>query len=111
MVSLGQEGYANEYVLHGVLSLAALHKAVLIPDRRNIYLARSALHHSAGQQRFTAVLSDVSYANWRPVFCVATIVIAYVLSISVQPDDESEASAVGWLGVFIREKLWTPTKS
>lgn len=88
-----QEGYANEYLLHGVLSLAALHKAFLIPDRRDVYLNRSAFHHSIGQQHYTALLSDVSVANWRPVFCFATIVIAYVLSMSMQPDDETEAEA------------------
>lgn len=88
-----QEGYANEFVLHGVLSLAALHKAFLIPDRRDIYLTRSAFHHSTGQQHFTALLSDVSAANWRPIFCFATIVIAYVLSMSMQPGDEGEADA------------------
>lgn len=86
-----QEGYASEFVLHGVLSLAALHKAFLVPDRRDIYLTRSAFHHSTGQQHFTALLSDVSAANWRPIFCFATIVIAYVLSMSMQPCDETEA--------------------
>lgn len=88
-----QEGYANEFVLHGVLSLAALHKAFLIPDRRDVYLTRSAFHHSTGQQHFTALLSEVSIANWRPVFCFATIVIAYVLSMPVQPDDGTYAEA------------------
>lgn len=88
-----QEGYANEYLLHGVLSLAALHKVFLIPDRRDIYLTRSAYHHSIGQQHYTALLSDVSVVNWRPVFSFATIVIAYVLSKSMQPDDETEVEA------------------
>lgn len=88
-----QEGYANEFVLHGVLSLAALHKAFLIPDRRDVYLTRSAFHHSTGQRHFTALLSEVSVANWRPVFCFATIVIAYVLSMPVQPDGETQAEA------------------
>lgn len=86
-----QEGYANEFLLHGVLSLAALHKAYLIPDRRDVYLNRSAFHHSTGQQHFTALLSNVSAANWRPVFCFATIIIAYVLSMSMNPDEETDA--------------------
>lgn len=88
-----QEGYANEFVLHGILSLAALHKAFLIPDRRDVYLNRSAFHHSTGQQHFTALLSNVNNANWRPVFCFATIVIAYVLSRSMQPDEGMEEGA------------------
>ncbi|KAI1465554.1 uncharacterized protein F4812DRAFT_439283 [Daldinia caldariorum] len=92
-----QEGYANEYVMHGVLSLAALHKAFLIPDRRDIYLTRSAFHHSMGQQHFTTLLSDVNVANWRSVFCFATMVIAYVLSMSMQPDDESEVKTTAIL--------------
>jgi hypothetical protein len=80
-----EEGYVHEYLMHGVLSLAALHKAFLIPGQRNAYLTRSAHHYTIGQTAFSALLPAVTSANWRPVFCLATIVIAHVLCLPLQP--------------------------
>ncbi|KAH7186378.1 hypothetical protein BKA60DRAFT_613683 [Fusarium oxysporum] len=85
-----QEGYMHEYLMHGILSLAALHKAFLIPSRRDIYLTQSSFHHSIGQKTFTALLPNVTSANWQPIFCFATIVIAYVLSHSIRSSCDSQ---------------------
>lgn len=87
-----QEGYSHEYIMHGVLSLAALHKAFLIPGRRKTYLTRAAHHYSIGQESFTVLLQDVTSSNWRPVFCFATIVIAYVLCLPAQSGTDSAAT-------------------
>lgn len=87
-----QEGYTHEYIMHGVLSLAALHKASLIPSRRKTYLTRAAHHYSIGQESFTALLQDVTSTNWRPVFCFATVVIAYVLCLPAQSGADSAAT-------------------
>ncbi|CAG9990080.1 unnamed protein product [Clonostachys byssicola] len=85
-----QMGYVHEFVMHGILSLAALHKAYLIPDKRNVYLTLSSFHHSIGQQTFTSLLPDVNCSNWQPVFCFATIIIAYVMTLSTQPSCHSQ---------------------
>lgn len=89
-----QEGYAHEFVMHGVLSLAALHKAHLLPSNRHIYLARSAYHHVIGQKDFRALLSNITDDNWRPVYCFAAIVVGYVLFSSAGFRDASTASPV-----------------
>ncbi|EXL73148.1 hypothetical protein FOPG_11492 [Fusarium oxysporum f. sp. conglutinans race 2 54008] len=86
-----QEGYVHEYIMHGILSLAALHKAFLIPSQRDIYLTQSSFHHSIGQKTFTALLNNVTSANWQPIFSFATIVIAYVLSHSIRSSGDSES--------------------
>lgn len=81
----------------------ALHKAYLLPDRGDVYLARSAYHYSIGQRCFRGLLSDVTASNGRPVFCFATMVIAYVLCQSARPSQglyaESEPIA-GTLELF-----------
>lgn len=87
-----QEGYTHEYVMHGVLSLAALHKAFLIPGHRDTYLTLSAYHHTIGQETFRSLLPHVTNANWRPVFCFATIVVAYVLCLPTHAGHVSAAT-------------------
>ncbi|KAJ3532861.1 hypothetical protein NM208_g8249 [Fusarium decemcellulare] len=85
-----QEGYAHEYLMHGILSLAALHKASLMPNRREAYLKQSSFHHSVGQKTFTTLLTNINNNNWQPIFCFATIVIAYVLSPSPRFSGDSQ---------------------
>ncbi|KAF4948533.1 hypothetical protein FSARC_13705 [Fusarium sarcochroum] len=85
-----QEGYVHEYLMHGILSLAALHKAYLMPNRRDTYLRQSSFHHSLGQETFTTLLSNVTSDNWQHVYCFATIVIAYVLSPSIRFNCETQ---------------------
>jgi hypothetical protein len=91
-----QEGYDHDYVLHGVLSLAALHRAYLAPERRDMYLTQASYHYSTGQKTFAALLGDVTDANWRPIYCFAMIVIAYVLCLPVQsrPSSQTDATAL-----------------
>ncbi|KAK3898511.1 hypothetical protein C8A05DRAFT_47202 [Staphylotrichum tortipilum] len=88
-----EEGYVHEYLMHGVLSLAALHRAFLIPGQRNAYLTRSAHHYTIGQTTFSALLPAVTSANWRSVFCFATIVIAHVLCLPLQPAGDGSDTA------------------
>ena len=102
-----QEGYVHEYLMHGILSLAALHKAFLIPDRRNTYLTLSSFHYSIGQQTFTALLPNVTSSNWQPVFCFATIVIAYVLSLPIRQNCHSQPETTPILRVL---ELFSVTK-
>lgn len=90
-----QEGYSHEFVTHGVLSLAALHRAYLLPSRRHIYLESAAYHHNLGQEAFTALLSQVTSENWRPVFCFATLVVAYVFCLPTGPNLISTEAPIG----------------
>ncbi len=76
-----QEGYAHSFVMHGLLALAAIHKAHLLPERRQTYLALSAYHQNLGLQGFRPLLESITNDNWKPVFCFATIIVCYVSSL------------------------------
>jgi hypothetical protein len=84
-----QEAYAYRFVMHGILSLSALHKAHLLPGKRSGYLARAAYHHNISQESFKTLILDVTRDNWRPVFCFAIIVIGYVSSLPLETDSYS----------------------
>jgi hypothetical protein len=83
-----REGYRHDYVMHGILSLAALHKAFLLPGHAAEYLTLSAYHHTTGQQTFRTLLPHVNDTNWRPIFCFATMVIAHVLCMPIRTVDD-----------------------
>ncbi|KAI0451709.1 hypothetical protein F5B21DRAFT_364454 [Xylaria acuta] len=96
-----REGYMHEFVTHGILSLAALHKAYLLPNKRQTYLACATQHYAIGQREFRAILPHVTDENWKPVYCFALIVIAYVFCLSAGHRDQSITTSVSNIsGVF-----------
>lgn len=82
-----QEGYRHPFVMHGLLSLAALHKAFLFPLRRREYLTLGASHHALGLERFRALLSDIGDSNWKAMLCYASIVVVHVCSLAARSEN------------------------
>ncbi|KAI0490260.1 hypothetical protein F4859DRAFT_508068 [Xylaria cf. heliscus] len=89
-----REGYMHEFVMHGILSLAALHKAYLLPNKRQTYLAYATHHYAIGQEEFREILPNVTDENWKPVYCFAVIVIAYVFCLSAGYREQSITTSV-----------------
>ncbi|KAH8747736.1 C6 zinc finger domain-containing protein [Diaporthe sp. PMI_573] len=79
-----REGYENRFVMHGVLALSAMHKAYMAPSQADTYLDISARHQVLGSEGFRALLCDVTSENWRPVFCFASVLVAYILCLPVR---------------------------
>lgn len=89
-----QEGYRHPFVMHGLLSLAALHKAHLFPSKRQEYLHLGACHHALGLERFRALLSDIGDDNWRAMVCYASIVVVHVCSLAARSENGCIAEPV-----------------
>ncbi|KAH8664627.1 C6 zinc finger domain-containing protein [Xylariales sp. PMI_506] len=89
-----QEGYTHALVMHGILSISALHKAYLLPNQQQKYLARSAYHQNLGQEKFRPLLASVTGDNWRSVFCFASIVVLYVCCLPLRNEDPSTAAPI-----------------
>ncbi|TRX93297.1 hypothetical protein FHL15_005876 [Xylaria flabelliformis] len=91
---LPREGYVHEFVMHGILSLAALHKAYLLPNKRQTYLACANHHYAIGQREFAAILTSVTDENWKPIYCFALTVIAYVFCLRAGDQDQSITTCI-----------------
>ncbi|KAF6832934.1 hypothetical protein CPLU01_05883 [Colletotrichum plurivorum] len=74
-------GYRCSFVMHGILTMAALHKAYLLPSERDEYLDLAASHQNAGLEGFRAALPDINDKNWETFFTFSSIVILYVASL------------------------------
>lgn len=82
-----QEGYRHPFVTHGLLSLAALHKAYLIPSTRQEYLNLAASHHALGLEKFISLLSNINDSNWKAMLCYSSIVIVHVCSLAARSEN------------------------
>lgn len=92
-VLVPQQGFAHHFVLRGVLSLAAIHMAHLVPARRRHFLDLAAEHQTIGLTRFREMLASVYDVDegasrdalldhlWQPLFCFANLTIGYVCAL------------------------------
>ena len=82
------EGYANEFVMHGILAIAAIHRASLFPSRRSIYLECSDYHQNCGLQTFRTLLSaPMKRENWQGIFSFASMLVIWVFAMPVRSAD------------------------
>lgn len=77
-------GYSHPFVTHGLLAVAAVHKAYLVPSQREKYLNVAAYHQTCGLEGFRTALFYIGDENWKPAFCFSTTVVLYVCSLAAQ---------------------------
>ncbi|KEZ43327.1 hypothetical protein SAPIO_CDS4775 [Scedosporium apiospermum] len=63
--------------MHGILAIAAQHKAHLLPLHRETYVTLAAYHQAHGLEGFMPHLNNVSEENWESLFCFGSLVIMY----------------------------------
>ncbi|KAJ5682666.1 hypothetical protein N7462_005831 [Penicillium macrosclerotiorum] len=94
-VIIPMEGYQNKYVMHGILAIAAVHRASQCsnPTQKQRLLRASAYHLAAGLKEFRELIAlPIDPANWQPVFCFASMIAVLVctgpirLGVSRWPD-------------------------
>ncbi|KAI1016758.1 hypothetical protein LB504_007140 [Fusarium proliferatum] len=74
---LPEMSYNTPFLSHGLLSVAALHKAHLLPARRDTYLDLAAYHQSRGMHGFRSIFSSIDEKNWHPAFCFSSTIVIY----------------------------------
>jgi hypothetical protein len=83
------EGYSNKYLMHGILALAALHRAYLYPTQREKYIKATAYHQAAGLNEFRELIaSPIDPSNWQPVFCFSSMIMVYVCASPIRMGED-----------------------
>ncbi|RBR12023.1 hypothetical protein FVER53590_04363 [Fusarium verticillioides] len=77
---LPEMSYNAPFLSHGLLSVAALHKAHLLPARRDKYLDLAAYHQTRGMEGFRSGFSSIDEKNWHPAFCFSSTIVIYAFS-------------------------------
>ncbi|KAJ5553701.1 hypothetical protein N7494_003079 [Penicillium frequentans] len=76
------EGYANPYVMNGLLAIAALHRAFLAhtPHQKERYVNAAAYHITTGLKAFRELIAlPLDPKNWQPVFCFAGMINVHLM--------------------------------
>lgn len=73
-------GFKHQYVIHGVLSISALHMAYTNPPDRRKFLLVAAQHRSRALEGFTEDLLNVGPENSTALFANATLTFLYAFT-------------------------------
>ncbi|KAF5581586.1 sterol uptake control 2 [Fusarium pseudoanthophilum] len=84
---LPEMSYNAPFLSHGLLSVAALHKAHLLPARRDKYLDLAAYHQTRGMEGFCGLFISIDENNWHPAFCFSSTIVIYAFSSAGQTAD------------------------
>ena len=80
-------GFSSPFVLHGILSLSALHLAYLKPEQRAHYVAQAEFHHNLALQMVSATLPVIDEENAPAVYLFSTITSIISCATPRQPND------------------------
>lgn len=86
-VVIPTEAYSNKYLMHGILAIAAVHRAYLYPmsGQKERYIKASAYHLAAGLKEFRELIaSPIDPANWQPVFCFASLISVHLCTVPIR---------------------------
>ncbi|RSL74502.1 hypothetical protein CEP51_011536 [Fusarium floridanum] len=88
-VAIPRLGYQSPFVMHGILALAAAHKAYLIPASRRIYLPLADYHQTLGSEGYRHQLQTFDLSNWMPVFGFASVVVLHMLTLPTRMENHA----------------------
>jgi len=83
-------GFSHDFVMHGILALAALHLAYLKPEMRDSYLPQATFHHEEGLRKATPALSQIKEGNISALYIFSGLTLLYTFASSLGDTGISE---------------------
>ncbi|KAE8371817.1 hypothetical protein BDV26DRAFT_275302 [Aspergillus bertholletiae] len=72
-VEVPRIGFTAPYTLRAILAIAALHLAVLCPERRQFYVTQANTHHEAALKLATPEMANIGPDNSAPLFLLSAL--------------------------------------
>ncbi|KAG8668964.1 hypothetical protein FPOAC2_08271 [Fusarium poae] len=86
-VAIPRLGYQDPFVMHGILAIAAAHKAYMLPASRKTYLPLVDYHQTLGSEGYRRYLQHFNLSNWMPVFGFASVVVLHMLTLPMRMEN------------------------
>ncbi|PKX97945.1 Zn(II)2Cys6 transcription factor [Aspergillus novofumigatus IBT 16806] len=93
-IALPTLAYSNEFLMHGILALSALHLAHLKPENHSRYITSSRFHISLGLRSFRKILPSPTTDNCCALFAFSSLIMVYVYG---SPEESAEVDMVDTL--------------
>ncbi|PYH88924.1 C6 transcription factor [Aspergillus ellipticus CBS 707.79] len=86
--------YSFEFLMHGILSLSALHLAYTRPERHSHYLSSSNFHMALGLQTFRIILQTPTKENCSALFCFSSLIMVWTCGAPTDLGDSRPLESV-----------------
>ncbi|PYI09286.1 C6 transcription factor [Aspergillus sclerotiicarbonarius CBS 121057] len=86
--------YSYEFLMHGILSLSALHLAYTRPEKHSHYLNTSNFHMALGLQTFRIILQNPTEENCRALFCFSSLIMVWTCGAPTDLGDSRPLESV-----------------
>lgn len=81
--AMPKEAFTHPFLMHGLLSLAAFHIAVLEPGKHKIYIERGMQHYTQALNLYREVLTNTNRENCNALFAFSSLgaIISFAVSM------------------------------
>ncbi|KAM3086482.1 hypothetical protein ACMFMG_000613 [Clarireedia jacksonii] len=79
-VNVPQVAYAHEFVMRGILAIAALHIAHFKPEKREFYVEQAMIHHQLALPVATAMLPNINEDNCTALYTFSTMALLHAMA-------------------------------
>ncbi|KAE8384581.1 hypothetical protein ETB97_006406 [Aspergillus alliaceus] len=86
--------YSYEFLMHGILSLSAMHLSYLKPEKHSHYLTNSTFHMALGLQTFRTILRKPTEENCLALFSFSSLLIVWTGAAPTDSKDAQPLSSV-----------------
>ncbi|KAE8418611.1 hypothetical protein BDV36DRAFT_154187 [Aspergillus pseudocaelatus] len=86
--------YSYEFLMHGILSLSALHLSYVKPEKHSHYLNSSTFHMALGLQTFRTILRKPTAENCVALFAFSSVIMVWICAVPTDSKDAQPLSSV-----------------
>ena len=87
-------GFKHEFLLRGILAVAAMHLSYLLPDRKADYELKASAHQSIGLQLFQENLNRADEYNCHALFAFSCLIV--VMAFATPRKDDPQREILHW---------------
>jgi hypothetical protein len=99
-INVPQEAARCDFLMHGILGLAAMHLRRLRPESATYYNRLASKHYSEGLSLFRLILNHVTRSTASPVFIFSSLLVCMSLQL-VDPSDQQDMDCMLSLDTII----------
>ncbi|KAK2623857.1 hypothetical protein QTJ16_007038 [Diplocarpon rosae] len=99
-ITVPQLGFNHDFVMHGILALAALHMGYCRPERKDFCAAHAILHHKSGLAKATPALRAFDEENGSAMYLFSALTCIFAYTTLKDTDDAvlgGESGVAEWI--------------
>lgn len=93
-IEIPKIAYSYEFLMHGILSLSALHLSHLRPEKYSDYMMSSRIHLTLGLRSFVQILTSPNHENCSALFSFCSAIMIYTYGSPMEENNEVDTASL-----------------